>query len=86
MHRVIIATVLAVTALLSFASCAQTTVSASDIYKIGCPAVDAAAESGSVVNKVTVSGLKATQSVGQARPRATTMGGCDYQPAGVRQP
>jgi hypothetical protein len=68
MHRVIVATGLAVTALLGFASCAQTTVSASDIYKIGCPAVDAAAESGSVVNKVTVSGLKTLSQSGKLDP------------------
>jgi hypothetical protein len=58
MHRVIAATVLAIAVLLGLASCAETNLSSSDIYKIGCPAVDAAAGGGSAVSKVTVGGLK----------------------------
>jgi len=68
MHRVVVVTVLAVAALLGFSSCAQTELSTSDAYKIGCPAVDAAAESGSVVNKVTVAGLKKISQSGRLDP------------------
>ena len=68
MHRVVVATVLAVAALLGFTSCSQTTVNAADAYKIGCPAVDAAAESGSMVNKVTVAGLKKLSESGKMDP------------------
>ena len=68
MHRVIAATVLAVAVLLGLASCAQTDLSASDIYKIGCPAVDAAAGGGSAVSKVTVAGLKKLSESGKLDP------------------
>jgi len=68
MHRVVVATVLALTALLGLSSCSQTTVNAADMYKIGCPAVDAAAEGGSVVNKVTVAGLKSLSQSGKLDP------------------
>jgi hypothetical protein len=68
MHRVVVATVLAVAALLGFTSCSQTPVNAADAYKIGCPAVDAAAESGSMVNKVTVAGLKKLSQSGKLDP------------------
>jgi hypothetical protein len=68
MHRVVVVTVFAAAALLGFSSCAQTELSASDAYKIGCPAVDAAAESGSVVNKVTVAGLKKLSQSGRLDP------------------
>jgi hypothetical protein len=68
MHRVVAATVLAVAILLGFSSCAQTDLSASDIYKIGCPAVDAAAGGGSMVSKVTVVGLKKLSESGKLDP------------------
>jgi hypothetical protein len=68
MHRVIAASVLAVTPLFGLASCAQTNVQASDIYKIGCPAVDAAATGGTTVNKVTVAGLKKLSQSGKLDP------------------
>jgi hypothetical protein len=68
MHRVIAAAVLAIAALLSFASCAQTDIKAEDVYKVGCPAVDAAAGGGSMVSKVTVVGLKALRESGQLDP------------------
>ena len=58
MRRVIVATLLATTSLLGLASCSQTDFNPADVYKIGCPAVDAAVEGGSVVSKVTVAGLK----------------------------
>ena len=57
MRRVLVATVLAVAALLELTSCAAD-VQVSDVYKIGCPAVDAAAGGGTVVSKVTLAGLK----------------------------
>jgi hypothetical protein len=68
MRRVIAATVLAVALLLGFASCAQTDVKAQDVYKIGCPAVDAAAAGGSMVSKVTVAGLKKLSKSGMLDP------------------
>jgi hypothetical protein len=68
MHRAIVATVLAVAALLGLASCSQSTVNAADVYKIGCPAVDATAKSGSMANKVTVAGLKKLSQSGKLDP------------------
>jgi hypothetical protein len=68
MHRVIAATVLAIAVLLGFASCAQADLSTSDIYRIGCPAVDAAAGGGSAVSKVTVAGLKKLSESGKLDP------------------
>ena len=44
-------------ALLGLAACSSG-ISAEDAYKIGCPAVDSAAGSGSLVNKATVAGLR----------------------------
>lgn len=58
MRRVIVATVLAATAFVGLASCSQTDLNPTDVYKIGCPAVDAAVEGGTMVSKVTVAGLK----------------------------
>ena len=68
MHRVVAATVLTLAVLLGFGSCAQTDISASDIYRIGCPAVDAAAGGGSMVSKVTVLGLKKLSESGKLDP------------------
>jgi len=68
MHRVLAATVLALVVVLGLGSCAQTDISASDIYRIGCPAVDAAAEGGSMVSKVTVLGLKKLSESGKLDP------------------
>src|SRR4030095_8441024 len=67
MRRVVVATVLAVAALLGLTSCAAD-VQASDIYRIGCPAVDAAAGGGSMVSKVTVLGLKKLSESGKLDP------------------
>ncbi len=58
MRRVIVAPLLAAISVVGLASCGQTNLEPTDVYKIGCPAVDAAVEGGSVVNKVTVAGLK----------------------------
>ena len=68
MRRAIVATVLGFTALLGFTSCAQTPVQAADVYKIGCPAVDAAVGGGSAVSKVTVAGLKKLSESGKLDP------------------
>jgi hypothetical protein len=68
MHRVVVTTVLAAAALLGLTSCSQAPVNAADVYKIGCPAVDAAAEGGSAVNKVTVAGLKKLSESGKLDP------------------
>ena len=66
MRRVVVATVLAVAALLGLTSCAAD-VQASDLYKIGCPAVDAAAGGGSMVSKVTLAGLKKLKDQGSLK-------------------
>jgi hypothetical protein len=68
MRRVVAATLLAIAVLLGFSSCAQTDLSASDIYKVGCPAVDAAAGGSSAVSKVTVVGLKKLSESGRLDP------------------
>jgi hypothetical protein len=68
MRRLIVAAVLGFTSLLGFTSCAQTPVQAADVYKIGCPAVDAAAGGGSAVSKVTVAGLKKLSESGKLDP------------------
>jgi hypothetical protein len=68
MHRVVAATVLTLAVLLGFGSCAQTDISPSDIYRIGCPAVDAAAGGSSAVSKVTVAGLKKLSESGKLDP------------------
>ena len=69
MRRVVAATVLAVAP--AAGSCLlrpNRSFSASDVYKIGCPAVDAAAGGGSVVSKVTVAGLKKLSESGKLDP------------------
>jgi L-2,4-diaminobutyrate decarboxylase len=68
MRRIVAATVLAIAVLLGFSSCAQTDLSTSDIYKVGCPAVDAAAGGSSAVSKVTVAGLKKLSESGKLDP------------------
>ena len=69
MHRVVAATVLALVVLLGFSSCAEANLSASDVYKVGCPAVDAAAGGSSAVSKVTVTGLKKLSESGTLDPQ-----------------
>ena len=68
MRRLIVAAVFGFAVLLGFTSCAQTTIQAADVYKIGCPAVDAAVGGGSAVSKVTVAGLKKLSESGQLDP------------------
>ena len=54
-------------ALVGLAGCSSG-ISAEDAYKIGCPAVDTAAGSGSLVNKATVAGLKQLSQSGALDP------------------
>lgn len=69
MRRLLLALGAVVTAL-TLTSCAGTGVSASDAYKIGCPAVDSVLGGSSVANNVTVTGLKALRDSGQLGPEA----------------
>ena len=57
MRKVAATVLLSLVALVGLAACSAE-VSAEDAYKIGCPAVDSAAGSGSLVNKATVAGLR----------------------------
>src|SRR5215211_9402728 len=68
MRRLIVAAIFGFAVLLGFSSCAQSTIQAADVYKIGCPAVDAAVGGGSAVSKVTVAGLKKLSESGKLDP------------------
>ena len=68
MRRVVVAIALAFTALSGLTSCTQPEIQADEVYKIGCPAVDAAVGGGSAVSKVTVAGLKKLSESGQLDP------------------
>ena len=57
MRKVVATVLVSLAALLGLAACSSG-ISAEDAYKIGCPAVDSAAGSRSLVNKATVAGLK----------------------------
>ncbi len=57
MRKVAATVLVSLAALVGLAACSSG-ISAEDAYKIGCPAVDTAAGSGSLVNKATVAGLK----------------------------
>ena len=70
MHRVIVATVLAVATMLALTSCGQTEVKAADVYSRLLPAVDLTVEGGSMVGKVTVTGLKKLSQSGKLDPEA----------------
>lgn len=50
--------------------CSQTTLTAEDAYKIGCPAIDATVASGSVANDVAVATLKEVRDRGNPSPEA----------------
>ena len=56
MRRMLLATVAVGAFVLS--GCAEAGVTEQDAYKVGCPAIDAVAGSGSVVGKVAVTGLE----------------------------
>lgn len=65
----IVATVLvALAALVGLTACSSTGIRAEDAYKIGCPAVDAAAGGRSLANKATVAGLKELSRSGALDP------------------
>jgi hypothetical protein len=68
MRRLVVASALAFTALLSTSACGQTELQAGEVYQIGCPAVDAAVGGGSAVSKVTVTGLKKLSESGKLDP------------------
>ena len=57
MRKVAATLLVSLVALFGLAGCSEG-ISAEDAYKIGCPAVDSAVSSGSLVNKATVAGLK----------------------------
>ena len=63
-----------VVALFGFVACSETTVTADDAYKIGCPAVGTAVAGGGIAAKATVAGLKKLSASGPARPRAAEAG------------
>ncbi len=67
--RILVGLVLA--AGLALAGCGQEDVQASDAYRIGCPAVDAAAGSAPAVRKAAASGLKQLRDSGQLDPQPT---------------
>ena len=56
---------------LALAACGQEEVQASDAYKVGCPAVDAAAGSAPAVRNAAASGLKQLRDSGQLDPQPT---------------
>lgn len=65
----IVATVLvSLAAMVGLSACSSTGISAEDAYKIGCPAVDAAAGGRSLVSKATVAGLKELSRSGALDP------------------
>ncbi len=68
MRRVAVAVALLIAVPLGLAGCAETEVTAEDAYKVGCPAVDAAAAGGTVAGKAAVGGLKALRASGQLDP------------------
>lgn len=55
----------------SLAACSTESQSAGDAYKIGCPALDAAAAGGSTLNQAAVKGLEAARDSGQLDPEPT---------------
>jgi hypothetical protein len=68
MRRFVVASALALTALLGTSACGQTEIQAVEVYQIGCPAVDAAVGGGSAVSKATVAGLKKLSESGRLDP------------------
>ena len=55
----------------SLAACSTETQSADDVYKIGCPALDAAAAGGSTLNQAAVKALETARDSGQLDPEPT---------------
>ena len=58
--------------LTSLTSCTTADIQAEDVYRIGCPAVDAAVSGGSLTNKAAVAGLRQLRDSGQLNPDATS--------------
>ncbi|MFT4164763.1 MAG: hypothetical protein QM650_05930 [Microlunatus sp.] len=58
-------------AVTSLAACSTESQSADDAYKIGCPALDAAAAGGSTLNQAAVKALEAARDSGQLDPEPT---------------
>jgi hypothetical protein len=54
----IVSSAAALAAAVGLAGCSQSSVTTSDAYKIGCPAIDATMATGSVANKVAISTLR----------------------------
>lgn len=50
---------------LALTGCSQVGLSAADAYKVGCPALDAVAASGSVAGRVALAGLEQLRDSGQ---------------------
>jgi hypothetical protein len=67
MRKVVAAVLLGVAAVAGLASCSSE-VTAEDVYKVGCPAVDSAVGGGSLVGKATVAGLKKLSESGTRSP------------------
>lgn len=55
---------------LSLAGCAEAGLTAEDAYRVGCPALDAVAASGSTVGKVALVGLEKLRDSGQVSGEA----------------
>ena len=67
MRKVVAAALLTIAVVAGVTSCSSE-VTAEDAYKIGCPAVDSAVGSGSLVSKATVVGLKKLSESGTLDP------------------
>jgi hypothetical protein len=67
MRKVVAAVLLGVAAVVGLAACSPE-ITAEDVYKIGCPAVDSAAGGGSLVGEATVAGLKKLSESGTLDP------------------
>jgi hypothetical protein len=67
MRKVVAAVLLGVAAVAGLTSCSSE-VTAEDVYKVGCPAVDSAVGGGSLVGKATVAGLKKLSESGTLDP------------------
>jgi hypothetical protein len=67
MRKAVVAVLLGLAVVAGVASCSSG-VSAEDVYKVGCPAVDSAVGGGSLVSKATVAGLKKLSQSGTLDP------------------
>jgi hypothetical protein len=67
MRKVLVAVLLSLAAYAGLAACSSG-VTAEDVYRVGCPAVDSAVGGGSLVNKATVAGLKKLSASGTLDP------------------